>query len=69
MELAFEQLIVAARLLLFAQLKLLFRLLDAAASVLSRRILTALDGALVCEAAFALEEELDGLPAALLALR
>jgi hypothetical protein len=68
-ELLLEDLIVAARLLLLAQLEEVLALLDAAAAVFARRVRTPFDGALVCEAALALEKELLRLPAALLALR
>src|SRR6476469_5068598 len=68
-ELRLEQPVVPARLLLLAQLQQVLALLDAAAAVLARRIGAALDGALLGQAALALEEELHALPAALLALR
>ena len=68
-ELLLEQLIVAARLLLLAKLQQVLGLLDASATVLARRVGAPLDGALVGEAALALEEELLALPAALLTLR
>ena len=68
-ELGLEQAVVPARLLLLAQLEQVLGLLDAAAAVLARRVAAALDGALLCEAALALEEELHPLAAALLALR
>src|SRR5581483_2829239 len=68
-ELGLEQAVVAARLLLLAQLQQVLRLLDPAAAVLSRRVAAALDRALLGQAALALEEELHPLSAALLALR
>src|SRR4030095_11101628 len=68
-ELLLEQAVVAARLLLLAQLEQVLRLLDAAASVLARRIAAALDRALLGQAALALQEELHALATALLALR
>ena len=68
-ELRLEQAVVAARLLLLAQLEQVLGLLDAAAAVLARRVAAALDGALLGQAALALEEELHALAAALLALR
>ena len=68
MELTLEQLVVAARLLLLAQLQQVFRLLDAPTPVLSRRVCPTLDGALVREAPLAFEEQLEALAAALLAL-
>ena len=61
-------LVVAARLLLLAQLQPVLGLAHAAAAVLARRVGAALDAALVGEAALALEEELLALAAALLAL-
>src|SRR6266540_5926098 len=67
-ELLLEQAVVPARLLLLTQLEQVLRLLDAAAAVLARRIRAALDRALLGQAAFALEEELHALAAALLAL-
>src|SRR6266542_1970434 len=67
-ELLLEQAVVPARLLLLAQLQQVLGLLDAAAAVLARRVRAALDGALLGQAALALEEELHALPAALLAL-
>ena len=67
-ELLLEHLVVAARLLLLAQLQQVLGLLHTAAAVLTRRIRTTLDRALVCEAALALEEELLALATALLAL-
>src|SRR6185436_14684429 len=63
-----EDAVVAARLLLLTQLEEVLRLLDTAAAVLARRVTAALDGALLGQAALALEEELHALPAALLAL-
>src|SRR5204863_3091290 len=63
-ELLFEQTVVPARLLLLAQLQQVLALLDAAAAVLARRIAATLDGALLREAALALEEELHAFPAA-----
>src|SRR5262245_9624765 len=68
-ELLLEQAVVAARLLLLAQLEQVLRLLDAAAPVLARRIAAALDRALLGQAALALEEELHAFAPALLALR
>src|SRR5919198_1345391 len=68
-KLVLEQAVVAPRLLLLAQLEQVLGLLDAAAAVLARRIAAALDGALLREAAFALQEELHALPAADTALR
>src|ERR671924_579102 len=68
-ELLLEQSVVAARLLLLAQLEQVLGLLDAAAAVLARRVAAALDGALLREAALALEEELHALPAADATLR
>jgi hypothetical protein len=68
MELALEQLIVAARLLLLAQLQQVFRLLDAPAPMLARRVCPTFYGALVREAPLAFEEQLEALAAALLAL-
>src|SRR5207248_10822802 len=67
-ELVLEQPVVAARLLLLAQLQQVLALLDPAAAVLARRIRTALDCALLGQAALALQEQLHALPAALLAL-
>ena len=66
-ELALEQAVVAARLLLLAQLEQVLRLLDAAAAVLTRRIRAALDRALLGQAALPLQEELHALAAAELA--
>src|SRR3954451_9702628 len=68
-ELLFQQAVVAARLLLLAQLQQVLGLLDAAAAVLARRIRTPLDRALLGQAALALQEQLHALAAALLALR
>src|SRR5512132_558319 len=68
-ELVREQAVVAARLLLLTKLEQVLGLLDAAASVLTRRITAALDRALLGQAALALEEELHALATALLALR
>src|SRR4051794_39268492 len=68
-ELLLQHLVVAARLLLLAQLLPVLGLAHASAAVLSRRIGAALDSALLGQAALALEEELLPLPAALLALR
>src|ERR687887_2276526 len=68
-ELVLEQAVVAARLLLLAQLEQVLGLLDAAAAVLARRVAAALDGALLRQAALALQEELHALPAADAALR
>src|SRR3954470_502778 len=67
-ELVLEHAVVAAGLLLLAQLEQVLALLDPTTAVLARRIAAALDGALLGEAALALEEELDPLAAALLAL-
>src|SRR5580765_6820513 len=68
-ELLLEQAVVAARLLLLAQLLQVLALLDAATAVLARRVAATLDRALLGQAALALEEELHPLAAALLALR
>src|SRR5207237_3031049 len=68
-ELLLEQAVVAARLLLLAELQQVLALLDAAAPVLARRIRTALDRALLRQAALALEEQLHPLAAADAALR
>src|SRR5262249_5178733 len=68
-ELRLEQAVVAAGLLLLAQLQQVLGLLDPAAAVFARRVAAALDGALLGQAALALEEELHALAAALLALR
>src|SRR4029079_6212328 len=67
-ELLLEQAVVAGRLLVFAQLQQILALLDAAAAVLARRVAAALDGALLRQAALALEEELHALAAAVAAL-
>jgi hypothetical protein len=69
MELLLEHLVVPAGLLLLAKLEEVLALLDAAAAVLPRRVRASLDGALVGEAAFALEKELLSLAATLFALR
>src|SRR5260370_367702 len=66
-ELFLQRLVVAARLLLLAQLDPVLGLAHAPAPVLTRRIGAALDPAFVGEAALALEEELLALSAALLA--
>src|SRR3954447_21723359 len=68
-ELALEHPVVAARLLLLAQLHPVLALFHAPAAVLARRVGTALYAALVRQAALALEEQLLPLAAALLALR
>src|SRR5215203_376981 len=68
-ELVLEQAVIAARLLLLAQLEQVLALLDPAAAVLAGWVAAALDGALLGQAALALEEELHPLAAALLALR
>src|SRR5213078_487368 len=68
-ELGLEQAVVAPRLLLLAQLQQVLGLLDAAAAMLARRVAAALDGALLRQAALALEEELHALAAAVAALR
>ena len=67
-ELLLEHAVVAARLLLLPQLKPVLGLPGPAATVLARRVGAALHAALVGQAALALQEELDALPAALLAL-
>src|SRR6185503_9547452 len=67
-DLLLEDAVVAARLLLLTQLEEVLRLLDPAAAVLTRRVAAALDGALLGQAALALQEELHAFPAALLAL-
>src|SRR3954465_1143902 len=67
-ELLLEHPVVAARLLLLAQLDAVLGLLLAAAAVVARRVGAALDAALVGQAALALEEQLLALTAALLAL-
>src|SRR4051794_9421535 len=66
-ELPLEDAVVAARLLLLAQLQQVLRLLGAAAAVLARRISPPFDGALLGQAALALEKQLHVLAAALLA--
>src|SRR5439155_6921739 len=66
-ELPLEDPVVAAGLLLLAQLEPVLGLLRAAAAVLAGRVVAALDAALVGEAALALEEQLLPLAAALLA--
>src|SRR3954453_18627003 len=67
-ELALQHAVVAAGLLLLAQLDAVLRLLLATTAVISGRVGAALDAALVGEAALALEEQLLTLAAALLAL-
>ena len=67
-ELLLEHAVVAARLLLLAQLEAVLALLQAPAAVLARRVGAPLDAALVGQAALALEEQLLPLAAALLAL-
>src|SRR5215210_2986418 len=67
-ELLLEHPVVAAGLLLLAQLHPVLGLLLPAAAVLAGRVGAALDAALVGEAALALEEQLLALAAALLAL-
>src|SRR5919107_1264504 len=67
-ELLLEHAVVAARLLLLAQLNPVLRLARAATAVVARRILAPLDAALVGQAALPLQEELHALAAALLAL-
>src|SRR3954469_12376974 len=67
-ELPLEHAVVAAGLLLFAQLGPVLGLLLAATAVVARRVGASLDAALVGEAALALEEELHALAPALLAL-
>jgi hypothetical protein len=69
MELVLEHLVVAPSLLLLAKLEEVLALLDAPTAVLPRGVRTALDGALIGEAALAFEEELLCLAATLLALR
>src|SRR5262249_27381099 len=69
LELLLGQAVVAARLLLLAELEQVLALLDAAAAVLTRRVAAALDRALLGQAALPLEEELHALPAADTALR
>src|SRR5829696_3316632 len=68
-ELLLEHTVVAARLLLLAQLHAVLRLPRAATAVVTGRIRATLDAALVGQAALALQEELHALAAALLALR
>src|SRR3954454_9458836 len=68
-ELLLEHAVVAARLLLLAQLHAVLGLLLAPAAVIARRVRPALDAALVGQAALAFQKELLPLPAALLALR
>ena len=68
-ELFLQHLVVAAGLLLLAQLHPVLGLAQAAAAVLAGRVGAALDAALVGEAALTLEEELLALAPALLALR
>src|SRR5262245_37819734 len=68
-ELLLQHLVVAARLLLLAQLKAVLGLAHAATAVLTGRVGATLDPALVGEAALTLEEELLALSTALLALR
>src|ERR1044072_2260021 len=68
-ELTLEHAVVAARLLLLAQLDAVLALSLTPAAVVARRVGAALDAALVGQAALALEEELLALPPALLALR
>src|SRR3954451_25415490 len=67
-ELLLEHAVVAARLLLLAELQPVLGLLRAAAAVLAGRVRAPLDAALVREAALALQEELHALATALLAL-
>jgi len=67
-ELLLENAVVAAGLLLLAELQEVLRLLDPTAAVLTRRVAAALDSALLGQAALALQEELHAFPAALLAL-
>src|SRR6202000_2781860 len=67
-ELALEHAVVALGLLLLAQLQAVLALLLAAAAVLSWRVATTLNAALVGQATLALEEQLLTLAAALLAL-
>src|SRR5215218_8566604 len=68
-ELALEHAVVAARLLLLAELDAVLALSLTPAAVVSGRVRATLDAALVGQAALALEEELLALPPALLALR
>src|SRR3954452_1816076 len=67
-ELLLQDAVVAAGLLLLTQLEAVLGLLLPAAAVVAGRVGPALDAALVGQAALALEEELDALAAALLAL-
>ena len=67
-ELPLEHSVVAARLLLLAQLHPVLALFHAPTPMLARRVGAALDAALVRQAALALEEQLLSLAAALLAL-
>src|SRR5438270_7868709 len=67
-ELLLQHAVIAARLLLLAQLHAILALFHAPASVLARRVGPPLDAALVRQAALALEEQLLSLAAALLAL-
>src|SRR3954451_8569356 len=67
-ELLLEDAVVAAGLLLLAQLDAVLGLLLAPAAVIAGRVGAALDAALVGQAALALEEQLLSLAAALLAL-
>ena len=62
-KLLLKQPIHALDLLLLAKLNAVVRETDAPLAVLSRRICAALDGALLSEAAVALEEELRAFPA------
>src|SRR3954452_5622511 len=68
-ELLLQHLVVAARLLLLAQLQPVLGLAHTTAAMLARRVGATLDPALVGEATLALEEELLPLATALLALR
>src|SRR5207248_8289441 len=68
-ELLFEQAVVAACLLLLAQLQQVLRLLNPAAAVLARRIRAPFDRALLGQAALALQEELHPLAPADATLR
>src|SRR6201992_263585 len=67
-ELFLQHLVVAAGLLLLAQLQAVLALAQAAAAVIAGRVGATLDTALVGEAALTLEEEFLGLDTALLAL-
>src|SRR5205823_11359503 len=67
-ELPLEHAVVAARLLLLAQLQPVLALFHAPASMLAGRVGAPLDAALVGQAALALEEQLLSLTPALLAL-